>query len=162
MQLYGQFALLHIRNVSERTFTVGEIVICEVDYVHHAPIASYHTMTHVLNYALQEMLVTHPHNKSGKVGTVPVDQKGSLVDEFNLRFEFSWNGPLSFKELKAVEDIAQGRSADDAIPVKAFIAPLEATQKLSSIHAVFGEKYPDPFRVVIVAPFKTDDMLQNP
>ena len=160
VQLYGQFAL-HIGKVSEGTFTVGETVICKVDYVRRAPIASNHTMTHVLNYALQEVLVTRPRNESGKVGTVTVDQKGSLVDEFKLRFDFSWNGPLSLKELKAVEDIVQGR-IEDAIPVEAFVAPLEAAQKISSLRAVFGEKYPDPVRVVSVAPFKIDDMLQNP
>jgi alanyl-tRNA synthetase len=84
-----------------------------------------------------------------------------LVDETKLRFDFSWNGPLGLKELKDVEEIVQGR-INDAVPVEAFVAPLEAAQKISSLRAVFGEKYPDPVRVVSVAPFKIPDMLENP
>lgn len=160
VQLYGQF-VLHLGKITEGTFTVGDSVICKVDYVRRAPIASNHTMTHVLNYALQEVLVTRPFNESGKEGTVTVDQKGSLVDETKLRFDFSWNGPLGLKELKDVEEIVQGR-INDAVPVEAFVAPLEAAQKISSLRAVFGEKYPDPVRVVSVAPFKIPDMLENP
>ena len=160
VQGYGQFAL-HIGKVTEGTFTVGDSVICKVDYVRRAPIASNHTMTHVLNYALQEVLVTRPRNESGKVSTVTVDQKGSLVDQYKLRFDFSWNGPLGLKELKDVEEIVQDQ-INNAVPVEAFVAPLEAAQKISSLRAVFGEKYPDPVRVVSVAPVQIADMLQNP
>lgn len=160
VQMYGQFAL-HIGKVTEGTFTVGDSVICKVDYVRRAPIASNHTMTHVLNYALQEVLVTRPRNESGKEGTVTVDQKGSLVDQYKLRFDFSWNGPLGLKELKGVEEIVQDH-INNAVPVEAFVAPLEAAQKISSLRAVFGEKYPDPVRVVSVAPVQIADMLQNP
>jgi alanyl-tRNA synthetase len=159
VQLYGQF-VLHIGKVIDGTFCVGDSVICKVDYERRGPIASNHTMTHVLNYALREVLITRPA-KEGSTTSISVDQKGSLVDETKFRFDFSWNGPLTLQQLKEVEAICQDR-IDNAVPVEAYVAPLESAQKISSLRAVFGEAYPDPVRVVSVGAASVQEMLANP
>eukprot|EP00548_Thalassiothrix_antarctica_P014827 CAMPEP_0194176614 /NCGR_PEP_ID=MMETSP0154-20130528/10508_1 /TAXON_ID=1049557 /ORGANISM="Thalassiothrix antarctica, Strain L6-D1" /LENGTH=965 /DNA_ID=CAMNT_0038890877 /DNA_START=150 /DNA_END=3044 /DNA_ORIENTATION=- len=154
VQLYGQF-VLHVGQVTDGTFSVGDEVSCKVDYVRRSPIASNHTMTHVLNHALREVLVTRTNSSAS------IDQKGSLVDETKLRFDFSWGAPLRLEELKEVECICAER-IESAVPVEAQVAPLETARKISSLRAVFGETYPDPVRVVSVGHKKIDDILQNP
>ncbi|KAG7346035.1 alanyl-tRNA synthetase [Nitzschia inconspicua] len=159
VQLYGQF-VLHIGEVIEGTFTVGDTVSCSVDYERRRPIASNHTMTHVLNYALREVLVKRP-TAEGKAPSTDVDQKGSLVDEVKSRFDFSWNAGLTPEQLAEVEAICQER-IDKEVPVDAYVAPLKDAEKISSLRAVFGEKYPDPVRVVAVTPVKIPEILSNP
>jgi alanyl-tRNA synthetase len=159
VQLYGSF-VLHLGEVTSGTVSVGDSITCFVDFVRRAPIASNHTMTHVLNYALKEVLVNRPA-KEGKEVTSDVDQKGSLVDEFKSRFDFSWNRQLTPEELKAVEQICVER-IEKAVPVDAYVAPLADAQKISALRAVFGEKYPDPVRVVAVAPSGVPAILENP
>mmetsp|Transcript_41640 Transcript_41640/g.99809 ORF Transcript_41640/g.99809 Transcript_41640/m.99809 type:complete len:966 (-) Transcript_41640:85-2982(-) len=159
VQSYGQF-ILHLGEVIEGSLSVGDTVSCTVDYDRRRPIASNHTMTHVLNYALREVLVKRP-SAQGNAPNVDVDQKGSLVDEFKSRFDFSWNSQLSPKELEEVEMLCRER-IEKEIPVDAYVAPLSDAEKISSLRAVFGEKYPDPVRVVAVTPSKITEILSNP
>jgi len=82
VQVYGGF-ILHLGEVTSGTVSVGDAVTLTVDYVRRRPIASNHTMTHVLNFALRDVLI-------GKEGVgaeegLSIDQKGSLVDEDKLR-----------------------------------------------------------------------------
>jgi alanyl-tRNA synthetase len=160
VQIYGQF-VLHLGEVASGTFTVGDPATCSVDYVRRAPIAANHTMTHVLNHALREVLIRRPQAQGGDAPTTTVDQKGSLVDETKLRFDFSWNGQLTPEQLADVEKLVQER-IEKQIPVDAYVAPLADAEKISALRAVFGEKYPDPVRVVSVADHPVTDMLANP
>lgn len=159
VQNYGSF-VLHLGTVKEGTLKVGDSISCSVDYDRRRPIASNHTMTHVLNYALREVLVKRPEREGKKVN-LDVDQKGSLVDEFKSRFDFSWNGPLTPQQLADVEGICRERIANE-IPVDAYVAPLADAEKISALRAVFGEKYPDPVRVVAVTPSSIPEILSNP
>jgi alanyl-tRNA synthetase len=160
VQSYGQF-VLHIGHVESGSFKVGDLVTCSVDYVRRAPIASNHTMTHVLNYALREVLIKRPERETGKESAMLVDQKGSLVDEFKLRFDFSWGEGLSPEQLTEVEKLCVER-IEKSVPVEAYVAPLGDAEKISALRAVFGEKYPDPVRVVAVSNYSVKDMLANP
>jgi alanyl-tRNA synthetase len=65
VQCYGPY-VLHIGEVESGTCSVGDVVSCSVDYVRRLPIASNHIMTHVLNYALNDALVTQPGKASGQ------------------------------------------------------------------------------------------------
>jgi len=159
VQNYGSF-VLHLGEVKDGSLTVGDLVSCKVDYDRRRPIASNHTMTHVLNYALREVLVKRPEREGKKV-MMDVDQKGSLVDDFKSRFDFSWNGPLTPQQLTDVEAICRERIAQ-GVPVDAYVAPLAEAEKISSLRAVFGEKYPDPVRVVAVTPSPVPEILSNP
>jgi alanyl-tRNA synthetase len=157
VQIYGQY-VLHLGTVVEGTFHKEDIVTCSVDYERRAPIAANHTMTHVLNYALKDVLVGKAtSNDAGQ----SVDQKGSLVDESKLRFDFSWGSGLTTDQLAAVEKIVGG-IINDAIPVDAYVAPLDDAKRISSLRAVFGEVYPDPVRVVAVSPSPISEILQDP
>lgn len=158
VQIFGQY-VLHLGTVMDGVFQKDEIVTCSVDYVRRAPIAANHTMTHVLNFALKDILV----NKSSSTDALSqsVDQKGSLVDENKLRFDFSWGGSLTTEQLADVENVVS-KVIHDAIPVDAYIAPLDKAKEISSLRAVFGEVYPDPVRVIAVAPTPVTKILENP
>ena len=156
VQIYGQY-ILHLGSVVEGTLNKNDTVKCCVDYVRRAPVAANHTMTHVLNYALKDVLVT----KGSGDATQSVDQKGSLVDESKLRFDFSWGSGLTTDQVAAVEKIVSD-IIKDSVPVDAFVAPLDNAQKISSLRAVFGEVYPDPVRVVAVSKTPITKILENP
>jgi alanyl-tRNA synthetase len=126
---------------------VGASVQCEVDYDRRALVAPNHTLTHVLNFALRKALL--PEGCDVSSTGVTVEQKGSLVDCDKMRFDFSWNGALTAEQVAAVEAevISQVTSK---LPVFAEAVPLADATQISSLRAVFGEKYPDPVRVVSV------------
>ena len=65
----------------------------QVDYTRRSLVAKNHTATHILNYALRQVLGEK------------VDQKGSLVTEDKLRFDFSHGKPVEVKELRKIEEI---------------------------------------------------------
>eukprot|EP00546_Thalassionema_frauenfeldii_P016465 CAMPEP_0178899218 /NCGR_PEP_ID=MMETSP0786-20121207/2773_1 /TAXON_ID=186022 /ORGANISM="Thalassionema frauenfeldii, Strain CCMP 1798" /LENGTH=997 /DNA_ID=CAMNT_0020570041 /DNA_START=32 /DNA_END=3025 /DNA_ORIENTATION=- len=162
VQLYGQF-VLHVGTiVSGESFHVGDTVTCHVDYERRSPIASNHTMTHVLNYALKDALITNnpSSSKSSSSSITSVDQKGSLVDDAKLRFDFSWNAPLTQDQLEQVEAMVNG-FIEKELPVQALTASLGQAQQISALRAVFGETYPDPVRVVSVGG-NIEQMLEDP
>jgi len=156
VQLYGGF-VVHVGEVSQ-SLTVGDTLTSSVDYKRRLPIASNHTMTHVLNYALRDVLIS----KAEEAVQQQVDQKGSLVDEHKLRFDFSWNGAISKDQLSKIEKRCM-EYINEKVPVGSYVAPLEQASKISSLRAVFGEVYPDPVRIVAIAPFSIqDEILPNP
>ena len=85
-----------------------------------------------------------------------VEQKGSLVDHDKTRFDFAHNEPLKEDELRAVERLVNEMICAD-IPVKAVTMPLTQAKKIAGVRAVFGEKYPDPVRVLGIGP---DDLAR--
>jgi alanyl-tRNA synthetase len=100
-----------------------------------------HTSTHLLNWALRKVLGEH------------VEQKGSLVDAEKLRFDFSHDRPVSAEELALVERLVNEKLYAD-LPVSATVMALADAKQLAGVRAMFGEKYPDPVRVVAIG---TDD-----
>lgn len=100
-----------------------------------APIRSYHTGTHILNYGLREVLGDH------------IDQKGSLVSATKLRFDFSHKGPVTVPELEQIESICNGWVKKN-VKVFAKELALKDAHNIPGLRAVFGEAYPDPVRVV--------------
>eukprot|EP00978_Attheya_sp_CCMP212_P008675 scaffold20405_cov45-Attheya_sp.AAC.1 len=160
VQIYGPFCL-HTGRVIQGTLSLGDALTCNVDYERRSPIAANHTMTHVLNYALKEVLVKQADAAAAGGVEQSVDQRGSLVDENKLRFDFSWNGPLTEQQLGAVEQICINH-IENAVPVQSYVAPLADAQQISSLRAVFGETYPDPVRVISVSPEPIPTILENP
>ncbi len=158
VQIFGQY-ILHLGTVTEGVFKKNDTVKCSVDYVRRAPIAANHTMTHVLNFGLKDVLV----NKSSTTDALSqsVDQKGSLVDENKLRFDFSWGSALTTEQLADVEKIV-ANCIKEEIPIDSYIAPLDKAKEISSLRAVFGEVYPDPVRVIAVSPTPVTKILENP
>jgi len=145
--------IVHIGVVSssaagEGPITVGDKATCKVDYERRRDVAPNHTMTHVLNYALRKVLGPE------------IDQRGSLVDDEKLRFDFSYKKALTASEIKEVEDTVRA-VIENAMPVDTSVIPLKEAQAISSLRAVFGEAYPDPVRVVSVGA-KVLDMQSAP
>ena len=136
VQTYGGF-LLHTGVVQEGSFKVGDQVSCRVDYERRRLITPNHSMTHVLNAALREVLGDK------------VDQRGSLCNDEKLRFDFTNKKALSLKQLRRTEEICQ-EVVEKALPVTAEVMPLEEAKAIEGVRAVFGEVYPDPVRVVQV------------
>ena len=159
VQVYGQY-ILHTGVVTSGVLKKGDSVICSIGYERRTPIASNHTMTHVLNHALQDVLVTKATSNDALSQTV--GQKGSLVDEEKLRFDFSWGGSLTTEQLTQVENQVSTTPIKDEVTIQSYMAPLKDAQQISSLRAVFGEKYPDPVRVVAVSPSSVTEILENP
>jgi alanyl-tRNA synthetase len=113
-------------------------------------------MTHVLNFALKSTLLKGSSDNSLST----CDQKGSLVDEEKLRFDFSWNAPLTPEQTRAVELIVVD-CIRKGLPVYDKVVPLEAASKIYSLRMVFGEKYPDPVRVISIGE-EVDQLISNP
>ncbi|KAK3118143.1 hypothetical protein QOZ80_9BG0694880 [Eleusine coracana subsp. coracana] len=142
--------VLHIGLFAEgsKALSVGDSVICKVDYNRRIQIAPNHTCTHMLNFALREVLGDH------------VDQKGSIVLPEKLRFDFSHGKPVQPEDLRKIESIVNQQIKDE-LDVYASEIKLADAKRINGLRAVFGEIYPDPVRVVSVGR-KVEDLLANP
>tara|TARA_R110002072_G_scaffold271010_1_gene430825 strand:- start:38186 stop:41263 length:3078 start_codon:yes stop_codon:yes gene_type:complete len=146
-QSFGGY-VLHIGRITKGKLKVGHDAMCHLGNVHRAKVSSNHTSTHLLNFALRQVL-----------GTV-VDQRGSLVNDEKLRFDFTHNQPVSAEELAKVEEEVNHQIRQD-LTVYAQLADLDSAQKISGLRAVFGETYPDPVRVVSIG-IEVDQLVANP
>jgi alanyl-tRNA synthetase len=128
--------VLHWGAVGDGSIEAGQRAMVKVDS-RRSDIMRNHTATHLLNWALRKVLGDH------------IEQKGSLVDGEKLRFDFSHDKPVTAAEMMQVERLVNEKIYSD-LPVSATIMPLSDAKKLSGVRAVFGEKYPDPVRVIAV------------
>ena len=113
-------------------------VIAKVDISKRKSIANHHSATHLLHAALRNVLGTH------------VAQKGSLVNAEHLRFDFSHFAKVTEDELEKIEALVN-RKIRENIPVIIKELPKEEALQLGAM-ALFGEKYGDIVRVVIIDP----------
>jgi len=136
VQVFGGY-VLHTGVIEDGEIHVGAPATCKVDYTKRRDIAPNHSMTHVLNGALRQVLGDG------------VDQRGSLCNDEKLRFDFSHKKALTNKQLRAVEELCQQSILSSEI-VTSEVMPLAEAQELDGVRAVFGEVYPDPVRVVSI------------
>ena len=128
--------ILHVGKVTEGTIEVGQAASLEVSPARLDTMRN-HTATHLLNWALRKVLGDH------------IEQKGSLVDDSKTRFDFSHQEALTGEQIAQVERLVNEKIYAD-LPVSAHSLPLDQAKKIAGVRAVFGEKYPDPVRVLIV------------
>ncbi len=140
--------ILHIGSLQEGKLEVGEKVQVSLSSTLRADTMRNHTTTHLLNWALRKVLGDH------------IDQKGSLVDPDKTRFDFSHDSLLTQQEIKEIERLVNEKIYAD-LPVKGITMPLSDAQKLPGVRAVFGEKYPDPVRVLMIGSDDTSDITED-
>ncbi|MEC4623423.1 alanine--tRNA ligase [Escherichia coli] len=140
-QKYGQ-AIGHIGKLAAGSLKVGDAVQADVDEARRARIRLNHTATHLMHAALRQVLGTH------------VSQKGSLVNDKVLRFDFSHNEAMKPEEIRAVEDLVNAQIRRN-LPIETNIMDLEAA-KAKGAMALFGEKYDERVRVLSMGDFSTE------
>lgn len=140
-QKYGQ-AIGHQGVLSQGTLRINEGVDAQVDVARRNRIRLNHSATHLLHAALRQVLGDH------------VAQKGSLVNDKYLRFDFSHFEAMKPAEIRAVEDIVNAQIRRN-LPVETNIMALEEA-KAEGAMALFGEKYEDNVRVLRMGDFSTE------
>ncbi len=124
----------HTARIAEGTISAGQEATARVDAARRDAIRRNHTGTHVLHWALREVLGDH------------VKQAGSLVAPDRLRFDFSHYAPLTPEEIERIESLANGEVlAND--PVRAYETTKSEAEAMGAI-AFFGDKYGDIVRVL--------------
>ncbi|HCS3627396.1 TPA: alanine--tRNA ligase [Shigella flexneri] len=140
-QKYGQ-AIGHIGKLAAGSLKVGDAVQADIDEARRARIRLNHSATHLMHAALRQVLGTH------------VSQKGSLVNDKVLRFDFSHNEAMKQEEIRAVEDLVNAQIRRN-LPIETNIMDLEAA-KAKGAMALFGEKYDERVRVLSMGDFSTE------
>ena len=146
VQLYAGY-VLHTGYLKYGSLSIGNEVLCEYEELRRLPIRNNHTSTHILNFALKEVLGDG------------VDQKGSLVAPEKLRFDFSHKAGVTDAEMEEIEDISTKYIRQNCA-VYAKDVPLATAREILGVRAVFGETYPDPVRVVSVG-VEVNEILKN-
>ncbi|ECE6698318.1 alanine--tRNA ligase [Salmonella enterica subsp. houtenae] len=140
-QKYGQ-AIGHLGKLSAGALQVGDAVQADVDEARRARIRLNHSATHLMHAALRQVLGAH------------VAQKGSLVSDKVLRFDFSHNEAMKPSEIREVEDLVNAQIRRN-LPIETHIMDLEAA-KAKGAMALFGEKYDERVRVLSMGDFSTE------
>ncbi|ENE7044099.1 alanine--tRNA ligase [Klebsiella variicola] len=140
-QKYGQ-AIGHIGKVASGSLKVGDAVQADVDEARRQRIRLNHSATHLMHAALRRVLGTH------------VAQKGSLVNDKALRFDFSHFEAMKPEEIRAVEDLVNAQIRRN-LAIETNIMDIDAA-RASGAMALFGEKYDDRVRVLQMGDFSTE------
>ena len=140
-QKYGQ-AIGHVGKLATGSLKVGEGVQALVDEARRERIRLNHSATHLMHAALRQVLGTH------------VAQKGSLVNDKALRFDFSHSEAMKPAEIRAVEDLVNEQIRRN-LAVETQVMDLDAA-KAKGAMALFGEKYDDRVRVLSMGDFSTE------
>ena len=135
----GEFQV-HAGTLLEGTVKSGEIVLAEVDAARRAAVSRAHSATHLIHLALRRRLGSH------------AEQQGSKVRPDELHFDFTHHQGLDRETLDAIEaDVNAMIMAD--LPVTCDEMPIDEARGVGAM-MLFGEKYPDVVRVVVMGESK--------
>ena len=126
---------LPVHILAELPTANGQQLIATVDAERRQAIACNHSATHIIHYALREVLGKH------------VEQKGSLVTPESLRFDFSHFQKVTPEELRKVEQLANAFVRQDYRLEESRHTPINEAKKMGAT-ALFGEKYGEDVRVI--------------
>ncbi len=133
---------VHIGQLVKGTLKTGETVNCQVNRNKRSDIACNHSATHLLHAALRLILGDH------------VQQKGSLVDDEKLRFDFSHFEAINAEQLQSIETLVNQHIRNNHLVDTTLMDIDEA--KESGAMALFGEKYADKVRVLSMSNFSIE------
>ncbi len=134
--------VLHVGILKQGILQVGDSVTATVANERRAGIRRAHSATHILHHGLRQVLGPN------------AQQRGSLVDNDVLRFDFSHKGPMTQEEILRVEDEINARIAEGASVSTEVTDQQSARQKGAMM--LFGEKYPDKVRMVTMGDFSVE------
>lgn len=135
--------VLHQGVLKKGAFMKGEPVHLSIDPHLRKESERNHTATHLLHWALEEVLGAH------------IRQTGSLVAPDRFRFDFSHHKPLTDKEIRQIEEKINEKIRTDR-PVKTYQMSYETAKRRSDIKQFFGEKYGKEVRVVNIDEFSKE------
>ncbi len=124
----------HVARITEGSFDLGSEVTASIDAERRGAIKRHHTATHILHWALREVLGDH------------VKQQGSLVLPDRLRFDFSHFQALTDQEIAAIEDLANHEILTNA-EARHYETTMDEARDKGAV-AFFGDKYGDIVRVL--------------
>ncbi len=127
-------AIVHIGHLECGSVVVGDSLLAEVDMHKRVATELNHSATHLMHWALREVLGEH------------VQQKGSSVNEDNLRFDFSHFEAVTSSQLLEVERLVNGEVRKN-LPTQSRIMDVDSAKQAGAM-ALFGEKYGDEVRVL--------------
>ena len=133
---------LHKGEVSRGIISVGDSVFASINAARRKSIMRNHTAAHLLQAALRQVLGTH------------VEQAGQLVNETEVRFDFTHFNPMTTQEIAKVEMLVN-KFILSASSVTMQEMPIEEAKKMGAM-MLFGEKYGDIVRVVKAGDFSTE------
>jgi alanyl-tRNA synthetase len=132
----------HVARVTDGEIVPGQEVTATIDADRRDAIRRNHTATHLLHWALREVVGDH------------VKQQGSLVDDQRLRFDFSHYGPLTEDEIVRIEDLVNADTLANH-PARHYETTKDHAAEIGAI-AFFGDKYGDIVRVLEAGPHSTE------
>ncbi len=127
--------IAHLGKMGTGILRKNERVHVAIDVQRRREIQNNHTATHLLHWALQQVLGAQ------------IKQAGSLVDEKRLRFDFNHHKALQAEELREIENLINEKIRGDQV-VQAYELKYDEVQKRGDIKQFFGEKYGEKVRVI--------------
>ncbi|OCG61590.1 alanine--tRNA ligase [Gilliamella sp. GillExp13] len=140
-QKYGQ-SIGHLGQIIKGSLKVGDNVTAAIDVELRERIRRNHSATHLLQAALQRILGNHVH------------QKGSLVNDSYLRFDFSHNQAITPEQIIEIENLVNQQIRRN-LPVDIELMPIDKAKDKGAM-ALFGEKYEDIVRVLTMGDFSIE------
>lgn len=127
--------IAHEGKLKTGSIKIGDKLQLKVDAARRQKIANNHTATHLMHFALHQVLGAH------------IKQAGSVVDTERLRFDFSHHKALTKDEIRRIEDLVNAEIRQNH-PVKWTELPYDEVKDRGDIKQFFGEKYGSKVRVV--------------
>ena len=140
-QKYGK-NIGHIGHLLQGQLQVGDKIAAIINDELRARIRRNHSATHLLQAALQRILGSH------------VQQKGSLVNDNYLRFDFSHTQPIALAQIQEIENLVNQQIRRN-YPVLVELMPIDEAKNKGAM-ALFGEKYEDIVRVLTMGDFSIE------
>ncbi|OCG37671.1 alanine--tRNA ligase [Gilliamella sp. Gris1-4] len=140
-QKYGK-SIGHLGQIIKGSLKVGDNITAAIDVELRERIRRNHSATHLLQAALQRILGNHVH------------QKGSLVNDSYLRFDFSHNQAITPEQIIEIENLVNQQIRRN-LPVDIELMPIDKAKDKGAM-ALFGEKYEDIVRVLTMGDFSIE------